>query len=72
VNHAAYLTSRRKRALDLLAGGAALLLASPFLAAAVVAIRLETHGHPVYRQRRVGREGRPFELYKLRTMVSGA
>ena len=34
--------------------------------------RLETHGHPVYRQRRVGREGRPFELYKLRTMVSGA
>ena len=35
-------------------------------------IRLETHGHPIYRQRRVGRDGMPFELYKLRTMVSGA
>jgi lipopolysaccharide/colanic/teichoic acid biosynthesis glycosyltransferase len=72
VNHAAYLTSRRKRALDLVVGASALLLASPVLAAAVAAIRLETHGHPVYRQRRVGRDGRPFELYKLRTMVSGA
>ena len=38
----------------------------------MIAIRLETHGHPVYRQRRVGRDGVPFELYKLRTMVSGA
>ena len=35
-------------------------------------IRLETHGHPIYRQRRVGRGGEPFDLYKLRTMVSGA
>ena len=45
---------------------------APVLAAAAIAIRLETHGHPVYRQRRVGRDGVPFELYKLRTMVSGA
>ena len=35
-------------------------------------IRLETHGHPIYRQRRVGLDGAPFDLYKLRTMVSGA
>jgi lipopolysaccharide/colanic/teichoic acid biosynthesis glycosyltransferase len=67
-----YLKSRRKRALDLVAGGCALLLAGPVLAAALIAIRLETHGHPVYRQRRVGRDGRAFELWKLRTMVSGA
>ena len=67
-----YLASRRKRALDLLLGGCALLLAAPVLGGCVLAIRLETHGHPVYRQRRVGRGGRPFELYKLRTMVSGA
>ena len=72
MNHAAYLGSRRKRALDLVVGGCALVLAAPALAVAVLAIRLETHGHPVYRQRRVGRDGRPFELYKLRTMVSGA
>jgi lipopolysaccharide/colanic/teichoic acid biosynthesis glycosyltransferase len=55
-----------------LVGGVALVLASPLLALAAVAIRLETHGHAVYRQRRVGRGGVPFRLYKLRTMVSGA
>ena len=69
---ARYLASRRKRAFDVLLAGCALLLAAPVLTACLVAIRLETHGHPVYRQRRVGRDGRPFELYKLRTMVSGA
>jgi lipopolysaccharide/colanic/teichoic acid biosynthesis glycosyltransferase len=72
VSGPAYLRSRRKRALDLVLGGLALALASPALAAAAVAIRLETHGHAVYRQRRVGLRGRAFELYKLRTMVSGA
>jgi lipopolysaccharide/colanic/teichoic acid biosynthesis glycosyltransferase len=69
---ARYLDSRRKRALDLLLGGTALVLAAPLLALAAIAIRLETHGHAVYRQRRVGRGERPFELYKLRTLVSGA
>jgi lipopolysaccharide/colanic/teichoic acid biosynthesis glycosyltransferase len=69
---ARYLDSRRKRALDLLVGGTALVLAAPLLALAALAIRLETHGHAVYRQRRVGRGGRPFQLHKLRTMVSGA
>jgi lipopolysaccharide/colanic/teichoic acid biosynthesis glycosyltransferase len=68
----AYLTSRRKRALDLVVAAAGLVLAAPVLAAAVAAIRLESRGHPIYRQRRVGRGGRPFEVYKLRTMVSGA
>jgi lipopolysaccharide/colanic/teichoic acid biosynthesis glycosyltransferase len=72
VNRAGYLASRRKRALDVLVGGVALALAGPLLALAALAIQLETHGHAVYRQRRVGRDGRPFELYKLRTMVSGA
>ena len=67
-----YLGSRRKRALDVLAGGGTLALAGPLLGLAALAIRVETHGHPVYRQRRVGRGGRAFELYKLRTMVSGA
>jgi lipopolysaccharide/colanic/teichoic acid biosynthesis glycosyltransferase len=72
VNGSTYLTSRRKRALDVVVGGTVLVLTSPLLAIAAIAIRLETHGHALYRQRRVGRDGRPFELRKLRTMVTGA
>ena len=66
------MTYRGKRALDVALGGAALVLCAPLLAAAAVLIRLESHGHPIYRQRRVGRDGQPFELYKLRTMVTDA
>ncbi len=61
-----------KRALDVVVAAAALLAAAPVLAVAAVLIRLESRGHPIYRQRRVGRGGRPFEVYKLRTMVAGA
>ena len=61
-----------RRAFDVVVAGAALALALPFLVAAMVAIRLESPGSPVYRQRRVGRDGRPFDVIKLRTMVSGA
>ena len=61
-----------KRAFDVaLAAGALVLLGIPLAVVALI-IRLETHGHPIYRQRRVGRDGVPFELYKLRTMVTGA
>jgi lipopolysaccharide/colanic/teichoic acid biosynthesis glycosyltransferase len=42
------------------------------LIAAAIAIRLEGGGHFIYRQRRVGLDGEPFDLYKLRTMVTGA
>lgn len=61
-----------RRAFDVLVAGAALVLTAPVLAAAVVAIRLESKGHPIYRQRRVGKDGRPFDVLKLRTMVAGA
>ena len=61
-----------KRALDVLVAGAALAATSPLLAVAGLLIRLESPGHPIYRQRRVGMDGRQFEVYKLRTMVSGA
>jgi lipopolysaccharide/colanic/teichoic acid biosynthesis glycosyltransferase len=67
-----YVTSRRKRALDLALAGAALLVAAPVIALAALAVRLESRGHPIYRQHRVGRAGHGFEVYKLRTMVSGA
>ena len=67
-----YLTSRRKRALDLVLGSLAFVVTAPALAATALAIRLETHGHAIFRQRRVGLRGRPFLLFKLRTMVTGA
>ena len=61
-----------RRGIDILVSGAALLLASPLLAVAMAAVRLESPGSPLYRQRRIGLEGRPFEMLKLRTMVAGA
>jgi lipopolysaccharide/colanic/teichoic acid biosynthesis glycosyltransferase len=61
-----------KRALDIALSATGLLFAAPVILAAMLAIRLESRGHPVYRQRRVGRGGAPFDLYKLRTMVHGA
>ena len=66
------MSYRGKRALDVVVAATLLALSAPLLAIATVLIRLETHGHPIYRQRRVGRDGEPFDLYKLRTMVSGA
>jgi lipopolysaccharide/colanic/teichoic acid biosynthesis glycosyltransferase len=60
------------RALDITVAGIALVVSSPILLLATIAIRLETRGSPVYRQLRVGRDGEPFEMLKLRTMVSGA
>jgi lipopolysaccharide/colanic/teichoic acid biosynthesis glycosyltransferase len=60
------------RALDAAVAALLLVVASPLLAAAAIAIRLESRGPILYRQRRVGRDGVPFDLIKLRTMVPGA
>jgi lipopolysaccharide/colanic/teichoic acid biosynthesis glycosyltransferase len=61
-----------RRALDIVVSATVLVLSSPALLLAAVAIRLESRGPVVYRQRRVGLEGRPFDVLKLRTMVDGA
>jgi lipopolysaccharide/colanic/teichoic acid biosynthesis glycosyltransferase len=61
-----------RRSIDIVAGTCALLLAAPVMVVAMFAIRLESRGHPVYKQRRIGRHGRPFDMFKLRTMVDGA
>jgi lipopolysaccharide/colanic/teichoic acid biosynthesis glycosyltransferase len=60
------------RALDLAVASLGLLVTSPLLAVAALLIKIESRGPVFYRQRRVGRAGRPFELWKLRTMVPGA
>ncbi len=61
-----------RRALDILVSAAVLVVSSPLIAAAMIAIRLESPGPVIYRQRRVGLNGRPFDVLKLRTMVDGA
>lgn len=61
-----------RRALDVVVAAVALAIAFPVLVVAIIAIRLESRGHPIYRQRRVGLDGREFDVLKLRTMVDGA
>jgi lipopolysaccharide/colanic/teichoic acid biosynthesis glycosyltransferase len=61
-----------KRVLDVVGATGGLALASPFLAAAALAIKLEGGGPVLYRQRRVGLRGEEFDLLKLRTMVVDA
>jgi lipopolysaccharide/colanic/teichoic acid biosynthesis glycosyltransferase len=60
------------RALDAVVAGMVLLVSAPLVLGAALALKLEGGGAVIYRQRRVGRHGEPFELWKLRTMVSGA
>ncbi|HEY4778285.1 MAG TPA: sugar transferase [Solirubrobacterales bacterium] len=60
------------RTVDILLAALALVVLSPFLLAAAIAIKLGSRGPVVYRQRRVGRGGAEFEMWKLRTMVQGS
>jgi lipopolysaccharide/colanic/teichoic acid biosynthesis glycosyltransferase len=60
------------RAADIVIAGTALAVASPVVALAALAIKLEDGGPVLYRQSRVGRDGDDFELLKLRTMIVGA
>ncbi|MCW2967641.1 MAG: sugar transferase [Solirubrobacteraceae bacterium] len=61
-----------RRLIDIVVSAAALVVTGPAVLAAMAAIRLESPGHPIYRQRRVGKDGEEFDMLKLRTMVSGA
>ena len=60
------------RALDVVVSAIALLVCAPVLAIAAIAIRLGSPGPVLYRQQRIGKDGVPFEMLKLRTMVPGS
>ena len=60
------------RALNVVVAAIALAACSPLLLLAVVAIIVESRGSPLYAQWRVGKDGVPFRLFKLRTMIRGA
>jgi exopolysaccharide biosynthesis polyprenyl glycosylphosphotransferase len=66
------LEQAEKRLLDIVVSGTLLLLLSPLLVLIAIAIRLDSPGPVLYRAPRVGRGGRVFMMYKLRSMVQDA
>jgi lipopolysaccharide/colanic/teichoic acid biosynthesis glycosyltransferase len=61
-----------RRAVDVAVSALGLALSAPVLVLAAIAIRVESSGPVIYRQRRAGLHGRQFDVLKLRTMVDGA
>jgi exopolysaccharide biosynthesis polyprenyl glycosylphosphotransferase len=65
-------TMLMKRAVDVVGAGVALVLAAPLMLAIAVAVRLDSPGPALFRQRRAGRGGVPFQMLKFRTMTADA
>jgi lipopolysaccharide/colanic/teichoic acid biosynthesis glycosyltransferase len=61
-----------KRVVDIVAALVGLVVAAPVVALLAALIRLDSRGPVLFRQTRIGRDGKPFELVKLRSMVDGA
>jgi len=61
-----------KRALDALSSALALVILSPLLALIALLIKADSPGPVVFRQERIGREAKPFTVFKFRTMRHGA
>jgi lipopolysaccharide/colanic/teichoic acid biosynthesis glycosyltransferase len=61
-----------KRAFDLAGAAAVLVLTAPLFAAIALAIKLTSPGPVLFRQTRIGRDGKPFEICKFRSMVPDA
>jgi len=61
-----------KRAVDVALAGISLIVALPVIAILSLLIRLETPGPVIFRQTRIGQHGRPFQIYKLRTLAAAA
>jgi lipopolysaccharide/colanic/teichoic acid biosynthesis glycosyltransferase len=66
------LAMAAKRTLDVVASALGLLILSPVLAVVAAVIKLDSPGPVFFRQTRVGRGGRPFRIYKFRSMVADA
>ncbi len=60
------------RALDVVVAMVGAVITAPLVAVLALAVRMESPGDPIYRQTRIGKDGRPFQIYKLRTMINGA
>lgn len=60
---------RAKRAFDVAVAASVAAVTSPLLAAIAIAIKLDSRGPVLFRQERIGRHGRPFDILKFRTLV---
>jgi lipopolysaccharide/colanic/teichoic acid biosynthesis glycosyltransferase len=67
-----WLSNLTKRAIDVIGAGSGLILTAPLIGAAMIAIKLDDGGPVFFCQTREGRNGRPFTIYKLRSMVVDA
>jgi lipopolysaccharide/colanic/teichoic acid biosynthesis glycosyltransferase len=61
-----------KRAIDIIGSLSMLLILSPLMLAVAIAIDVTSPGHVIFVQRRIGKDGRPFRMWKFRSMVDGA
>jgi lipopolysaccharide/colanic/teichoic acid biosynthesis glycosyltransferase/glycosyltransferase involved in cell wall biosynthesis len=61
-----------KRSLDIIGSSLGLILTSPLLLIASIAIKIDSRGPVIYKQERAGENGKPFDVLKLRTMIDGA
>jgi lipopolysaccharide/colanic/teichoic acid biosynthesis glycosyltransferase len=72
VTERSWLSAVAMRALDVVGAGALLVVLSPLLVVVAAAVRLDSAGPAIFRQRRLGRNLRPFSVAKFRTMRVGA
>lgn len=63
------VNQKMKRAADIVLSLCGLIVLAPFLLCLMAAIRLESKGSPIFKQTRIGADGRQFTLYKLRSMA---
>lgn len=61
-----------KRLLDLILAWILLIVSSPVLLCIAIAVKMDSEGPAVFSQRRLGKDGREFDMYKFRTMVLNA
>lgn len=61
-----------KRLFDVTVSGVLMIVLLPIMAAIAILIRLESSGNAVFKQKRIGKDGKVFEIYKFRTMVNNA
>lgn len=61
---------RAKRAVDITCGFVGMVLSAPILLASAIAIKLDSKGPVFFKQKRIGKDGKPFDIYKLRTMYA--